>query len=108
MAIQLAAIPLVGKALAALKGGSALKTAAGFGAGLGKGKAASVIGGMPGTGAAAKVAAKSATERATDIAKDLGIKQIRDRVRDVGGNGISFEESNALLAMHLVIQADSF
>ena len=94
MAIPLiAGIPLLGKALTALKGGSALKAAAGFGANLGKGKIAATaakLGGMPGTGAAAKVAAKSATQRATDIAKDLGIKEMRDRVRDVGGNGISF------------------
>lgn len=91
MAFMLPAIPLVGKALAALKGGSALKAAAGFGANLGKGKAASVIGGMPGTGAAAKATAAAKNTIIQDRIKDLGIDQIRQNVKNLGGNGINFD-----------------
>ena len=71
MAFQLAAIPLLGKALTALKGGTALKAAAGFGAGLPKSAtAAKVIGGMPGV---AKVV--PAVTAATKTAATTGAPQ---------------------------------
>ena len=46
---------------------------------------------MPGTGAAAKTAAAAKTKIIEDRIKDLGIKEIRDRVTNMGGNGISFD-----------------
>lgn len=98
MAFPFAAIPLVGKALTALKGGSALKAAAGFGAGLPKSAAAAkVMSGMP--GAAMKTATgkarmagealkKAATEKANiKYLKDNYGVDVGGTVRDVMGKG---------------------
>ena len=92
MAAPLLGIPLLAKALTAIKGGSALKAAAGFGAGLPKAAAATkVVGGMPGAaktvslvggmpGAAMKTAATK-TGAAANAAK-AGINEIRRKATE--------------------------